>query len=154
MGNMKQEYKKFLDDIEKNIKDKEDLDYIRKRFSSFLDVVFEDFDNITKDKENRIEELEKAQNALEEKVLKIQEVIDHIEKDIYSEDGFDFEIVCPYCNHEFVVDMDENQEEVKCPNCNKMIEMDWSGDLESDIGGCSGDCHSCGGCSSFDDEDM
>jgi len=35
MGSIKNEYKSFLDDIEKNIKNKEDLEYIKKRLSSF-----------------------------------------------------------------------------------------------------------------------
>lgn len=30
MGNIKNEYKSFLDDIEKNIKNKDDLEYIKK----------------------------------------------------------------------------------------------------------------------------
>ena len=39
MGVLKSEYKSFLDDIEKNIKNKEDLEYIKQRFSNFLDVI-------------------------------------------------------------------------------------------------------------------
>ena len=39
MGVIKNEYKSFLDDIEKNIKNKEDLEYIKKRFASFVDVI-------------------------------------------------------------------------------------------------------------------
>ena len=41
MNDLKNEYKSFLDDIEKNIKNKEDLEYIRIRFASFLDVVLD-----------------------------------------------------------------------------------------------------------------
>lgn len=151
MGNIKEEYKSFFDDIEKNIKNKEDLEYIKKRFTSFFEVVFERFNTITEDKEERIQELEKSQNMIEEKVSKMEEIIKHIEKDIYSEEGFDFEIVCPYCNNEFVIDMDEDEKEVKCPECNNIIELDWTGDLD-DEESCSGDCHSCGGCN-IDEED-
>ena len=39
MGILKNEYKSFLDDIEKNIKDPQDLEYIKGRFASFLDVI-------------------------------------------------------------------------------------------------------------------
>ena len=46
MGILKNEYKSFLDDIEKNIKNKEDLEYIKTRFSSFLDIVLEQMDRI------------------------------------------------------------------------------------------------------------
>ena len=85
----------------------------------------------------------------------MQQVIDNIEKDIYSEDGFDFEIVCPYCENEFIIDVDENKTEVKCPECQNIIELDWSGDVEDDgeQGTChGGSCQGCSGCS--DDDDM
>ena len=35
MKNIKNEYKGFLDDIEKNIKNKEDLEYVKKKIHSF-----------------------------------------------------------------------------------------------------------------------
>ena len=46
MKNIKNEYKGFLDDIEKNIKDKDDLEYIKQRFSAFMDVVLNQMDSI------------------------------------------------------------------------------------------------------------
>ena len=98
MGTIKTEYKSFLDDIEKNIKDKEDLEYIKKRFASFLDVMLDQIDYIMDYKKDEIEQLEKTQKQIENKMSKMQQVIDNIEKDIYDE-GFDFEITCPYCNY-------------------------------------------------------
>ena len=46
MGTIKNEYKSFLDDIEKNIKNKEDLEYVKKRFASFTDVMLNQIDYI------------------------------------------------------------------------------------------------------------
>ena len=46
MKSLKNEYKSFLDDIEKNIKNKEDLNYIKQRFSEFLDVVMNQIDYV------------------------------------------------------------------------------------------------------------
>ena len=94
--------------------------------------------------------MEKRQEEIEAKIMKMQGVLDNIEKDIYSEDGFDFEIICPYCNYEFFIDMDENKTEVQCPECDNVIELDWSGDTEENHDSCSGSCHGCHGC---DDED-
>ena len=108
MGILKNEYKSFLDDIEKNIKDPQDLEYIKGRFASFLDVILDQMDYIMDYKKEQIEKLENTQKELDDKMGKMQQVIDNIEKDIYSEDGFDFEIVCPYCNYEFFIDIDEN----------------------------------------------
>lgn len=153
MALLKNEYKSFLDDIEKNIKNKEDLEYVKKRFASFADVMLSQIDYIIEYKKEEIENLEKNQQQIEEKMSKMQSVIDNIEKDIYAEDGFDFEIICPYCNYEFIIDVDENKTEIQCPECNNTIELDWTGDLDDDESGCLGDCHGCHGCSNEDEDD-
>ena len=156
MGSIKNEYKSFLDDIEKNIKNKEDLEYIKKRLSSFVDVIVEKVDDIENYRKEEIEQLEERQNEIEEKMSKMQGIIDNIEKDIYAEEGFDFEIVCPYCENEFIIDVDENKTEVECPECNNVIELDWTGnvDEEPEQGGCNGSCHGCHGCGEDEDDDM
>lgn len=153
MGTIKIEYKSFLDDIEKNIKNKEDLEYVKKRFASFLDVMLDQIDYIMDYKKEEIEKLEKTQKQIEDKVSKMQQVIDNIEKDIYSDDGFDFEITCPYCNYEFFIDVDENKTEIECPECKNMIELDWTGyvDDEPGIDNCNGSCYGCHGCDEDDD---
>ena len=151
MGTIKTEYKSFLDDIEKNIKNKEDLEYIKKRFASFLDVMLDQIDYIMDYKKEEIDKLEKTQKQIEERMSKMQQVIDNIEKDIYDE-GFDFEITCPYCNYEFFIDVDENRTEVECPECKNMIELDWSGDVDDESDGCNGNCHGCSGCGDEDDD--
>lgn len=150
---LKDEYQKFLDDIEKNIKDKEDLLYVKERFNAFLNVVIEQIDYILKYKEDKMTQLEETQKQIEEKMTKMEKILDNIEKDIYSDEGFDFEIVCPYCNYEFVIDVDENKKEIKCPECQNIIELDWSGnpDDESD-GGCNNQCSGCSGCDNQDDD--
>ena len=153
MSLLKNEYKSFLDDIEKNIKDKDDLEYIKQRFSAFMDVVLNQMDSIMNYKDEKINELEKMQNELDARMAKMQQVIDHIEKDIYDEDGFDFEIVCPYCNYEFVIDLDENKSEIECPECKNMIELDWTGNIDDGQSGCGGSCHGCHGCGEEDEED-
>lgn len=152
MGTLKNEYKSFLDDIEKNIKDKEDLEYIKGRFASFLDVVLDQMDYIMDYKEEEMAKLEDTQNKLSSQISQMQQVIDNIEKDIYTEEGFDFEIVCPYCNYEFIIDVDENKTEIECPECQNIIELDWSGDVDEEKGkGCSGSCHGCHDCDEDDD---
>ena len=126
MVSIKNEYKSFLDDIEKNIKNKEDLEYIKKRFADFLEVVIEKMDYILDYKEEEMNKLEEKQNQIEAKISSMQKMIDNIENDIYSEDGYDFEITCPYCNYEFIIDVDETKTEVQCPECKNMIELDWN----------------------------
>ncbi len=151
MGILKNEYKSFLDDIEKNVKNKEDLEYVKGRFASFLDVVLDQMDYIMDFKKEEIAKLEDTQNKLSLQIGQMQQVIDNIEKDIYTEDGFDFEIVCPYCNYEFIIDIDENKTEIECPECQNIIELDWSGDVDGEDKGCSGNCHGCHDCDEDDD---
>lgn len=154
MGTIKNEYKSFLDDVEKNIKSKEDLEYVKKRFTSFLDVMLDQIDNIMDYKKEELEQLENRQKEIEEKMSKMQKLLDNIEKDIYAEDGFDFEIICPYCNYEFIVDLDENKTEVECPECSNTIELDWTGDIDenNEENGCQGSCNGCHGCDDEDDD--
>lgn len=156
MKDLKNEYKSFLDDIEKNIKNKEDLEYIKRRVTDFLDIVLDKLNYIADYKNEEIEKLEQSQKQIEEKMSKMQEVISNIEKDVYVEDGYDFEIVCPYCNSEFIIDINEDKKEIECPDCKNIIELDWSGDIDDELdGGCQGgSCHGCHGCDVDEDDDM
>ncbi len=98
MTGLKEEYTKFLADLEKNIKNEEDLNYIKQRFASFVDVIIDQMEKIITYKEVKMQQLEDTQKELQDKLNKMENIINNIEKDIYAEDGFDFEIVCPYCN--------------------------------------------------------
>ena len=149
MAKLREEYKKFLEDIEKNLKSKEDLEYVKVRFSMFVDKVIDEMDMLVDYKTQKMSELEQKQKEIDDKMSKMQQIIDNIEKDIYSDEGFDFEIICPYCDNQFVIDVDEDKTEVECPVCNNIIELDWSGDVEEDSN-CNGSCSGCHGC----DEEM
>ena len=145
MAKLREEYNNFLKDIEKNLKNKEDLEYVKVRFSMFVDKVIDEMDMLIDYKTQTMKDLEEKQKEIDEKMNKMQQIIDNIEKDIYSEDGFDFEIICPYCDNQFVIDVDEDKTEVECPVCNNIIELDWSGDIEEDSD-CNGSCSGCHGC--------
>ena len=148
---LREEYQKFLEDMEKNLKNKEDLNYVKARFSMFVEKVIDEMDMLIDYKEQRMMELEEKQKEIDGKIDQMQQIIDNIEKDIYSEEGFDFEIICPYCDNQFVIDVDENKSEIECPVCNNIIELDWSGDLEEDTQ-CNGSCSGCHGCDEESDE--
>ncbi len=166
---IKEEYKIFMKDIEKNFKNKDDLEYLKQRIQKLMDKVINELNNIEfklNEKEESIQEIMDKQEKMETKVERIQKVLDNIENDIYADEGFDFEIVCPYCNNDFIIDVDENSTEVKCPECNNIIELDWSGNVEGewdmedyeDYEGCDGSCSECPGCDdvklSDEDDDM
>ena len=145
MAKLREEYNNFLKDIEKNLKNKEDLEYVKVRFSMFVDKVIDEMDMLVDYKAQKMSELEQKQKEIEDKMSKMQQIIDNIEKDIYSDEGFDFEIICPYCDNQFVIDVEEDKTEVECPVCNNIIELDWSGEVEEDSD-CNGSCSGCHGC--------
>ena len=108
-----------------------------------------------KDMEKRLEELEKQ-------VEEMQKFINRVKKDIYlDEQGVEFEIECPYCENDFVVELTEVTEDVRCPECNNIIELDWTGgasewemqNYDSQLGCNNGECSHCQGCEEIDIED-
>ena len=153
MSDLKNEYKSFMEDIEKNIENPKDLEYIKERASDLFTNILQKLDEIINYKEEKIDSMMKRQEELEKKFDKVQGIISNIENDIYAEDGFDFEIICPYCDNEFVIDEDDNRTEIECPECKNIIELDWSDNFD-DEEECSGHCSHCHGCSDEEDEDM
>lgn len=154
MGVLKDNYISFLEDLDKHVKDKEDLEYVKTRFAKFLDVILNQMDRIMQYKNEEIEELDRKQQELSDKMDKMEEFMNHVKEDIYADDDCDLEIICPYCNYDFFADVDESKTEVECPKCNNIIELDWYGDLDDDVQGCSGSCSSCHGCGDEDEEDF
>ena len=153
MAKLREEYNNFLKDVEKNLKNKEDLEYVKVRFSMFVDKVIDEMDMLVDYKTQKMNEIEQKQKEIDDKMNKMQQIIDNIEKDIYSDEGFDFEIICPYCDNQFVIDVDEDKTEVECPVCNNIIELDWSGEVEEDVG-CNGSCSGCHGCDEESEEEQ
>ena len=153
MSKLSEEYLKILNDINEHISDEEEKKYVLKKVSELSALYMDIIDRITGVNSKRMEELEKYQDELEQKIDKVKGTVDLIKKDIYEDEDYDFEIVCPYCNHEFVADVeDELKEEIECPECHNIIELDWDGDDE----GCTGSCTSCGlheECKNEDEED-
>ena len=147
MSNLNAKFKKILDDIEQNIQNKEDLEYIKVQIFNLYNMFFDEVNKIEESTMSRMETMAIAQATLQEKVEKLEDEMKSIEKELYIDEDSDFSITCPYCNNEFVVECEELKDEIECPECNNIIELDW-GD------GCScGDECDCGDeCSCGDDE--
>ena len=134
MSNLSDEYQKIINDIENKISNESDKKFILNKFSELSNIYMDEIKRV------------------EEKLNKVSETVNLIKKDIYEDNDYDFEIVCPYCNHEFVADVeDELKEEIECPECHNLINLDWN--PEDDFaGGCTGMCSTCGfGDSCMDD---
>lgn len=145
MSDLRNRYQTILKEIENNIKDEEERKFVIEKFQE-LSVVFMDIiDRLTYVTDMKVKQVEEKQKEIETKIGEVQKAVDGIESDIYEdEEPYEFEITCPYCNHEFVADINsETNTEVECPECHNVIELDWNGEDE-----CESDCHHCShGCS-------
>ena len=147
MSNFSERYKNIVDDIENSISNEKEREYVSKRIHEMSCMFIDFIDRITKLDDARIELIEENQDKIIATLSKLTDSVNLIKNDIYEDDGYDFEIVCPYCNHEFVADIEsELREEVECPECHNIIELDWEDEEEksSNTNHCSG----CSGCAS------
>jgi len=143
MADLQMSFKNIMDDLEKNINNKEDLDYIKTQIYNISVLFIDELDKLANLNINKIDTLMAKYEDINERVENIEKTINHIQKDIYIDDEYDFEIECPYCSHEFTVDFtDEVKKEINCPECKNLIELDWNEEQHDHChGGCSG-CHS------------
>lgn len=149
MSVLSDNYKKIIAEIETKITNPEDLEFVKEKISELSMIFMSAIDNFTDKADEKMKQIEEKQKNIEEKMNKVEEAINEIEADIYVDDdsNFDFEIVCPYCDYEFVTSID-GENEIICPKCNNVIELDWNDEDEDEC--CSGHCHSCHSCE--DDE--
>ena len=150
MSNLNVKFKKILEDLEKNIQNKEDLEYIKVQIFNLYNMFFDEVNRIEEMTASRMETVAASQAALQEKVDKLENEIKSMEKELYIDEDSDFSITCPYCNKEFIVECEELKDEIECPECNNIIELDW-GDNCDGHDGCS---HDCSHCHHDEDDDM
>jgi len=160
MAELSKNYKKIISEIEENIKEPQEREFVKSKVSE-LAIMF--MDTI----EKLLESSEK-QAKIEKKINNLQKSLKRIEEDIYIEDeddeedddnddeceycnccgetmndnDYEFEILCPYCNHEFVTGKDTDLEnEIECPNCHNIIELDWEEYCDGECGECANHCY-------------
>ena len=153
MSVLSDNYKRIISEIEGKITNQEELEFVKEKVSELSMLFMDIIDSLTEKADEKIKQIEEKQKQIEAKMEQVENAVNDIESDIYvEEDGnFDFEIVCPYCNNEFITEIN-GKDEITCPECNNVIELDWN---EEEDEGCSGHCSSCHGCSDEleDDED-
>lgn len=164
MAGLSEKINNILRDIDSNIKDPSDVEYVKSKIMELTTTFIESMDNMIG--------LQASQEQIERKLKRIQNKVSQIEEDIYmdlddepeddccdscgcgcneSDDGCEFEISCPYCGDAFIIEQDlQDESEIECPNCKNIIELDWD-EPTSCQGGC-GNCSS--GCYSDEDEEI
>ncbi len=130
MANLNVKFKKILEDLEENIQNKEDLEYIKTQIFNLYNLFFDEMNKIEEKAVSRMEAIACRQSSIQEKVENLENKIKSMEKELYIDEECDFSITCPYCNNEFVVDSEEIKDEVQCPECNNIIELDWGDECD------------------------
>ena len=105
MSKFSEKYVKILNEIDEHLSNEEEKKYVLKKVSELSCFYMDIIDRITGLNSKRMDDLEKYQDELEERLDKVSNTVNLIKKDIYEDEDYDFEIVCPYCNHEFVADV-------------------------------------------------
>ena len=149
MTELQKKFKKILADLEKNLKNKEDLEYVKTEIFKIYTMFLDEFDKLEQTTSEKLDNITAKYSALEEKMAQIDESITKIEKDIYIGEEYDLEIVCPYCHYEFMIDESQGKREsILCPECNNVIDLDWNEEED-----CGHDCHECHHDCDHDDND-
>ena len=128
MTDLKKRFNEILQNIEKSVSNKEDLDYIKTQVYNVSMLFLNELDKLAEINLVRLNTMINKEKELETKIENMEKVIANLEKEIYSsDDDSDFEIRCPYCNSEFIEDFSNGlKHEVKCPECDNIIELDWN----------------------------
>ena len=135
MANLKKRFKEILDDLDKNIKNKEDLEYIKSQIYKISILFLDELDKLADFNFNKLSVMLDREKELYKKVTKMEKIITNLEKEVFTSEEDDFEIICPYCNTEFIENLsDSENKEVRCPECGNVIELDWN-----DEGECEGE---------------
>jgi len=151
MSVLSDNYKRIVSEIEEKLSNPEELEFVKEKISELSMLFMDMIDSLAEKADEKIKQIEEKQKQIESKMSEVENAVNEIESDIYTEEegSFDFEIVCPYCSHEFVAEIN-GKNEIACPECNNIIELDWN---EEEDEGCSGHCGGCHGCGEEFEED-
>ena len=148
ISELRKKLNEYIEYIDTNIKDEKERDALKQRTADLFLEISDVIQNILDYNEMKLLNITKAQENMDKKMSKVEKMFQNIQKDIYGDEEYDFEVVCPYCNTEFTVESNENNTEIQCPECKNTIELDWNTEEE-----CSGNCSHCKGCSDENEEE-
>ena len=152
MSDLQNRFKTIINNLEENIDNKKDLDYIKEQIGNLMTIFLDEMDKLADRSIEKMDTLAEGYKVLNDKINNLEEKAERMEKELYVSEWSDFEIVCPYCNHEFIVDLnEEDKNEVQCPECKNIIELDWN--EEEGCGGHCDCCHSDCEHDEYDDDD-
>lgn len=153
MAELNKNYKKIINELEGKIKNPQELEFIKSKITELTMTFIETLDKLVESSERQL--------MLENKLNILQNSLKRIEEDIYIEEDdecndencefcsghmhdndYEFEILCPYCDYEFVTGKDVDlKKEIECPNCHNIIELDWEEHCDGECDECKNHCY-------------
>lgn len=101
MSVLQDKFNSIIAKIEERITDPEELEFVKQQIADISMMYIDEINKIMDLSERRVNQVYENQKILEQKMAEIERGMNTIEKELFVEDEYDFEIVCPYCNHEF-----------------------------------------------------
>lgn len=157
MADLNKNYKKIISEIEEGIKDTAERELVKIKVSELAVMFMDTVEKLVESSEKQVR-IEKKINNLQKSIKRIEEDLYIMEEDDEEDDeqcecsccgdkmhdnDYEFEILCPYCNHEFVTGKDADlEEEIECPNCHNIIELDWEEYCDGECNECLNHCYS------------
>ena len=126
MTELQKEFKKILANIEKHLSNEQDVEYVKEQFFKAYTLFLDEVDELQQSTNKRIDAIAVKHQVVEAKLAQMESALEHIQKEIYEEDEYDADIICPYCGVEFTIEASgEEQESIVCPACNNEIDLEW-----------------------------
>ena len=143
MKDFKQQLVQILKDIDEKLLEVENKDEILKDIMNIVYLCYDEFDKIAEKYDSKIDYITNKQKVLYDRIEELEHSMQDIIQDIYDDyQEEELEVLCPYCNNEFEVDIAScKNQEIKCPECKNTIELFF--DDEENCSSCSGSCSSC-----------
>lgn len=155
MADLKKKFNEIMQDLDKNIKNKDDLEYIKSQIYNISILFLDELDKIAEMNIEKMNILANKEKELGIKVSSMEKALSNIEKEMFVSPEYDFSITCPYCNEEFFEDFSNGlKSEIRCPECNNVIELDWH-EEDGECGcGCDHEHHCHGQFEECNEEDL
>lgn len=126
MSDLSKKMENIIKEIEEKISNPEECEFVKEKIAQTSLMHISIIEKMTELIAVKLEEIDRNQNLLNDKIERIEDSLNGIESNIYDDD-YECEIVCPYCNNQFVADIELNSE-IRCPECNNIIELEWKED--------------------------
>ena len=114
MEELQEKVKTILSELEKNLKDREDIEYAKNKIFELYTAFADEIEKVEESCVKKMDVISAKYSLLDTRMSELENVLHKIENDIYiNEEDYDLDIVCPYCNAEFTIDsIDEEKESV------------------------------------------